>query len=194
MNRKIYLILIILLLLALILAGVFWYLIQNQNKEQRPVVVPAVEEEAKIEPEAEVVIEPEAVIPEASDEQKEKAQLGQLASAFSERLGSYSNQSNYENLIDLKAFMSENLQKWADSQISNGRINAGNSGPYFGLTTKALKTEMVSYDSEQAVFIVSTQRHEVVGADFNDRVYYQDIELEMIKDSGVWVVERFTWK
>ncbi|HPI67278.1 MAG TPA: hypothetical protein PKZ16_01925 [bacterium] len=194
MNKKVYIILIILLLLAMILVGFFWFLIKSQNEKQPPVVVVPEQEEAQIAPETEVTEEPEVIIPEASSEQKEKAQLGQLASAFSERLGSYSNQSNYENLVDLKAFMSEDLQKWADNQITNGRVNVGSSGPYFGLTTKALKTELISYDSEQALFMVSTQRHEVVGVDFNDRVYYQNIELEMIKVDGVWVVNRFTWK
>ena len=117
-HKIIYTTLIVLLLIAIALFGVFWYLSNNANKNN--VVAPIdnnalIAEENKIATKTPVIIpENKNTLPPVSYEEKEKAQLQQLVSAFVERYGSYSNQTDFENLTDLMPFMSQSLKNWAE--------------------------------------------------------------------------------
>src|SRR3989339_810371 len=193
MSRKsIYLILIILLLIAIALFGVFWYLSKNANKNN--VVAPIdnnalIAEENKIATETPVVVpENRNILPPVSYEEKEKAQLQQLTNAFVERYGSYSNQTDFENLTDLMTFMSQSLKNWAENLIATKRVNSPSQAPYYGVTTKVLKTEIIEFTDELVKIKVATQKSEMFGTDYNSKVSYEDLTVSLIKEEGVWRV------
>lgn len=88
--------------------------------------------------------------------------LAKRAKYFTERFGSYSNQSNYENFSDLEIFMTKDFASWSVSYVKQLRENAPSFETYYGISTRALTTEIISYDEKnaQAEIIVLTERSE----------------------------------
>lgn len=195
--KRLKIILIIFLIIVIVLAGLFWYLSSQQDQSGLVNLPPVGDNNINLNTQlpSTPTTPTHTYIPTVSEEDKLKAQLTKMASAFAERFGSYSNQSDFENLEDLMTFMSRSLKSWAENVIHSGRDQINQPTIYYGITTKALKTKVAEFlpASGRAKFQVSTQRHEVVGSSANAKVYYQDIELEMIKEAGVWKVDRAEW-
>ncbi|MDO8571868.1 MAG: hypothetical protein Q7R79_04275 [bacterium] len=124
-----------------------------------------------------------------------EAELLLLVRPFVERFGSYSNQSEYENLQELLSFMTTRMRTWAESRI---RERQASETPtiYHGVTTKALSHKVVSLDerSGTAEFMVSTQRRESVGSLANQKVFTQDVSVKLVKEGSVWLVDGAFWK
>lgn len=122
--------------------------------------------------------------------------LARMAASFAERFGSYSNHSDYGNIVDLQIFMSRKMQEWSDNFIAEARSKSGGEEIYYGITTKALTTEVAQYDEAGglAKVLVKTQRRESFGATSNASVSYQDINLNFIKESGAWKVDQAEWQ
>lgn len=121
-----------------------------------------------------------------------KEDLQKMASSFAERFGSYSNHSNYGNIEDLKVFMTRSMQSWADNFIEENKKEY--SDIYYGLTTKAVTSEIQSSTDNKVLVLVKTQRKESTGTMSNSAVYYQNIIIEFVKESGAWKVNRATWQ
>lgn len=113
-----------------------------------------------------------------------------LARYFVERVGSYSNQSNFQNLTDMLAFMTPRMSAWADTL----KKQAAPGGAYRGTTTKALTVTITDWKpGTSANIAVGTQRQEMQD-DGGDRLYYQDAEIMMIFKDGNWFVDSLVWK
>lgn len=123
-----------------------------------------------------------------------RSNLKRLAAAFSERYGSFSNTSDYENLLDLKAFMTQSMADTTDDYVANARATVAASGDYFGMTTRALATDVRVLDetSGTADVVVTTQRHS--SGTLGERIYYQDINVQFIKAGDVWKVSAAAWQ
>jgi hypothetical protein len=119
----------------------------------------------------------------------------QLAKSFAERYGSFSNQADYENIVDLYPFMSA-----AMLARSEGFVAAESQKPpaqtYFGITTRSINVELAAFDDAggSATATVKTQRQEFKTATGKPDVYYQDASVELIKEDGVWKVDALTWQ
>ncbi len=191
-------IIIVIAFLLLFLAFIYWLLIRpnlpspggttiptNTNTGQTsPVSLPAINTN---QPAAEIKI---------PDEDKIKTDLSRLAAAFAERFGSYSNQGNFENILDLKAIMTPALQQWADNFIKKNGTTASGASAYSGVTTKAISTAISSFDkgAGSAKIVVGTQKIETSGnLGGNQKVYYQDLELIFKKIGDEWKVDEATW-
>ncbi|MDP1890977.1 MAG: hypothetical protein Q8K55_08790, partial [Gemmatimonadaceae bacterium] len=138
-----------------------------------------------------------AVVPEASREEKLRSEISRLAAAFAERFGSYSNQGDFENLLDLKSLMTGNMQTWVDNFVAESKAGQTDNTVYFGVTTKSVSLETISIDEAagEARIKVSAQRREASGTmSDNVRIYYQDLELGFKKVGGEWKVDEATWK
>jgi len=138
-----------------------------------------------------------AVVPEASREEKLRSEISRLAAAFAERFGSYSNQGDFENLLDLKSLMTGNMQTWVDNFVAENKAGQTDNTVYFGVTTKSVSLETISIDEAagEARIKVRTQRREASGTmSDNVRIYYQDLELSFKKVGGEWKVDEATWK
>ncbi|MFH0951086.1 MAG: hypothetical protein V1765_01265 [bacterium] len=116
----------------------------------------------------------------------------QIAASFAERLGSWSNQANASNLVDLKLMMTPSLQEWANSEIAKTQTNTKDYKEYYGITTRAVTTEAQTFTDSQAVIMVNTQRTEVKQG--QTRNFNQSLKLEMVKSGQVWLVDGAYWQ
>jgi hypothetical protein len=117
-----------------------------------------------------------------------------LATSFVERLGSFSNQSSYGNVTDLKIFMTSDMRDWADKYVAELKAQSY-SGEYYGITTKVLTTNVLSYDKKAgtAKIDVMTERQEG-RADSLGEPYRQKITVELIEKNGEWLVDTAYWE
>ena len=122
--------------------------------------------------------------------------LARMASAFAERFGSFSNQSDYGNLRDLRIFMTDNLKTWAENYINNARLKKGDASIYYGIVTKSVLSEVKQFDSDlgQAEILVKTQRRESAGVTGNSTTFYQDIIIKYLREGSVWRVNGAYWQ
>lgn len=116
-----------------------------------------------------------------------------ISRSFAERFGSFSNQSNFENVEGLKPFMTPAMRIWADKFISDAAAKMDPGAPYYGITTRTLEVVGKNVQESNATVIVKTQRREVKGT-ASPRVFYQDLSLTLQKVEGEWRVEKATWK
>lgn len=123
------------------------------------------------------------------------ASIKRLAAAFAERFGSFSNQSDFDNIEDLKVFMTAEMSAWADGYVAEQR-SQGTSTVFSGTTTRAISSELTAFDEAAgtAAVTVGTQRRETKGGVAEARVYYQDMELGFVKIGSQWKVNSASWK
>lgn len=132
----------------------------------------------------------DAVAPVAPPKEPDRQAAESLARFFIERIGSYSNQSDFQNVDDVKPLMTARVVIWAEGLKKQGTADGG----YRGVTTKALALEVIEWKPKQsAVMRVSTQRQEQQdGA--ADSVYYQDAEVNLVYQGDGWLVDGVYWK
>jgi len=205
MGRKILAILIIIVGLAVII-GLVWFLFLNDS----PVPLSGISQDQSIILDNEIsdvspvpIVSTPTSTPPAVSAYKIDTSLRQtgvedlkmIAAAFAERFGSYSNHSNYSNIVDLKLFMSNKMQVWADNFINEMKIKSGDSDIYYGVTTKAISQMSNKFDNGLGVaeILVKTQRRESTGTISNTTTIYQDILISFIKERGAWKVDKAYW-
>ncbi len=118
-----------------------------------------------------------------------------LVRAFAERFGSFSNQSDFENVRELSPFMSPVMQLWADRFIAESRAKLVKGAPYYGVTTRVLQMQVRALDEKagSGEVLAKTQRREVKGNE-TPRSFSQDLLVSVKKIDGEWKVERVEWK
>ncbi|PIR92783.1 hypothetical protein COT99_04355 [Candidatus Falkowbacteria bacterium CG10_big_fil_rev_8_21_14_0_10_43_10] len=121
--------------------------------------------------------------------------LKRIAGSFIERYGSYSNQSGYTNIRDLEIFMSQPMQNWARDYVEQTKAKEAANEIYYGISTKAVvvETQQFSESGSKAEFIVKTQREESIGVGANVRGFQQDAAVYLVKEKGMWKVDRVVW-
>ena len=117
-----------------------------------------------------------------------------FARSFVERYGSYSNQSNFENMEDLYPFMTDRMKTATAAFVKSQRDKGAGGASYQGTTTHALSARTLEEGSERAVLSIASQRQESNAEMPSGRVYYQTIELVLIKDGASWRVDEANWK
>jgi hypothetical protein len=136
------------------------------------------------------------------DEDEEKSRdwseddFKQLAKSFVERFGSYSSQSDFKNIEDLKMLMSAEMKSWANDHVFELRENKDYFEDFYGITTKVLLEPQISLlNLEEGVveLLVSTQREELSDTEVVDS-YSQDIKVKIIKERGEWLVDSALWQ
>ena len=204
MSIRLKIILIILIGSAIIL-GVFWYIFFYQGQEEA--VETSLEQPTGFTNQnlptsiitnsnANVSL-PETTAPAISPVERTKDTLAKMASSFTERFGSYSNQSNYTNFEDLYDFMTDGMRRWAEEMVAELRSQASHGQPiYFGVTTKALSSKLTSFSEpdNQAEAVVNTQRREATGNTSNARIYYQDMVIKFVNEKGIWKIDGSFWQ
>lgn len=117
-----------------------------------------------------------------------------LASLFAERLGSFSNQSDYGNVTDLKIFMTASMRDWADKYVADLKAKPY-SGEYYGITTDTLVTKVISYDEKngKAKVDVLTERREDTASVLGS-AYQQHMTVDLIKVNNEWLVDNAVWE
>lgn len=121
--------------------------------------------------------------------------VSKLAMTFAERLGSYSSQSNYSNIIDLQLFMTPAMKNWSDTYID--RLKSENpSTSYYGISTYALSSQILNYDENmgRAKIMVITQRKEVTDDLSNENLFVQNIVIDLVKLNDKWLLSGAFWQ
>ncbi len=118
-----------------------------------------------------------------------------VARVFIERYGTYSNRNDFENITNVKPFMTNGLQKESDALIAkSGGSNAKNTDPFYGVTTTVLSVKSEQYSERKAAQIrVSTQRSEIKGTN-EQRTFVQDVLVNMVYSDGSWKVDAIAWQ
>ena|SRR3989338_4692785 len=129
-----------------------------------------------------------------TNESAPRAGVEAFSRSFVERYGSYSNQSDFENIENLYPFMTEKMQGSAEAFVMQERATQKRTQEYTGVTTRVLSTRIVTQSDSRATLTLKTQRTESGAALPAPRVYYQDIELSLVSEGGVWKVDEAKWK
>lgn len=122
--------------------------------------------------------------------------LKAIGLSFVERFGSFSSQSNYENINELRTFMTPKMQAWSDRYIAEQKASADPNAEFYGVTTYALSNEVLDFDEEagRATLLINTQRIETRGANRSQTVSYKEITVELERVENVWYVDSATWQ
>ena len=197
MNKRIWGIIIIIVGLLLMVA-IIYFMFFYKSAAPEPVIEQPVTSVSQTTVTPEPTSQPVTVQP-VSPLKKAEVQaddLLRLAAAFAERFGSFSNQSDYGNLRDLRIFMTDNLKTWAENYINNARLKKGDASIYYGIVTKAVLSEVKQFDSDlgQAEILVKTQRRESAGVTGNSTTFYQDIIIKYRLEGSVWRVDGAYWQ
>ncbi len=197
MDKKIFIILTSLLIVLIVVLGIF-YAVITLNKNNK--TIPITTEKKKTE-----ITVPDTTVKKIikNNQNKEKTKetvseddLKRLAASFAERFGSFSNQSNFRNIIDLRLFMSKEMLVWANEYVNEKRLTTP-SDIYYGISTKAVFTKMKNFDDSlgRALVLVKTRRREAVGTtDNTSKIFDQDILIEFVKEGGQWKVRSARWQ
>jgi len=135
-------------------------------------------------------------VPPATNAEVTQSYLTKVASSFAERLGSYSNQDNYANIMDLKIQMTASMQKWADSYIAAAKKANPYSGVYQGLTTHAITSEIKNFDNAKGTADILVQTQKVVSneAATSTAAYTEDLLVSFVKENVQWLVNNIKWQ
>ncbi len=120
----------------------------------------------------------------------EELALERIARFFTERLGSYSSDADFQNILDLKTYMTDKMQIWADDYVRVQRA-AGATNTFTSITTRVLSMPELTMGGDRATVQFTTQR--VEEGPVND-TYYQEIILLFFKEDGEWHVDTATWQ
>lgn len=201
MNRRFTGILIIVLGLIILISVIYIIFFHKFNKKESNLPTPQIPAKEVENIETQQVPSVKYVTSDNiknQDQNKETTieDLKRMASAFAERFGSYSNHSDYSNISDLKIFMSNKMQVWADDFIKKQKINQEYSEIYSGITTQAILEEVKQFDvkSGNAEILVKTQRRESKGSINNASAIQQDIIIKFIKENGLWKINSAEWQ
>jgi len=116
------------------------------------------------------------------------------AKNFASRFGTFSSQSNYENLESLETYMSAEMKSWAEEYVANSKKQQSNE-PYSSITTTATGTSILEYDEANgfAKVQVETMRTEKKQIPPSEKKYQQKINISFIKENGAWKVGAADW-
>lgn len=133
-----------------------------------------------------------ATAPVLDSAQAESIALEQLARTFAARFGSYSNQSNFENIKDLQQFMTPSMRAWSDQYIADN--SAGAASSHWGVITNALAIASSAIGADSATIVVTTRRKEINGQSGEYKTYNQDLKLMFKSSSQMWLVDGAYWQ
>lgn len=124
--------------------------------------------------------------------QNTEDEIMSLSRSFIERFGTFSNQNEYENINNLRIYMTKRMQAYADTLIQDAE-KKGEGGAYYGITTKVVSVEILELAGTAARVRLTTQRKETKEGG-ESKVFYQDVELGVVQESSIWKIDNVTWK
>lgn len=149
-------------------------------------------------PLAPVVLQPQPVVPTNSNTSTTPpenlvvaptgAEFSVVGRNFVERFGSFSNQSNKQNIKDVWSMITPAMQ----SRLSQVSIPSNGQG-YVGIDTRVVGLKVSSQSETGAELRIKAQRSERK-EDLTIKTYYQDIVVSLIKSGDQWLVDRAEWQ
>ncbi|MCX6744332.1 MAG: hypothetical protein NTX82_02300 [Candidatus Parcubacteria bacterium] len=119
-----------------------------------------------------------------------------IATSFTERFGSYSNQSDYRNFQELDQFMTTTVKEWVSQYVAGLKKDHADTNVYYAIETKAISTQVNSFDDVAgfAQILIKTQRQEFNNTITNPSISYQDMLLELVRENNQWKVRGAYWQ
>lgn len=130
----------------------------------------------------------------ASDRDIIMHQLTVTAGQFAERFGTYSNQADFQNLIDLFPLMTVRFRDATERTIAQARTAGTAPEEYVGVVTRTVTAKLPSLDDRagRVTATVTAQRATQTGSDV-PTTRYQTLTIEFRLTGGVWLVDSATW-
>ena len=178
---------IIAVVVILLLAAVIFLLFRSQPAPTRVEPVPNVQIDEPTKTSTGVTKVPTAQIPSTG-----AVSAATIARSFVERFGSFSSETNYLNVDDVKALATESFAQELEKIAETARKNATDG--YYGISTRLLTTATKEEAVDTAIIIITTQREEATGSPANTNVFVQDITVELQKVGDSWLVNGFSWE
>ena len=177
--------------LLLLLFFLFWFLSRQKKSAASVVTPPVVQEQVP-------VTKPRNTEEKAlplylnTEQTSSEISLQNLAQTFTERYGSYSNESDFANLYDVLDLMSATFRAETEQTIATAQV----PDHYYGITTHVLSVKMDLMDETggTAKATVNTQREEATESIQNVQVRYQYLSLLFVKEQGIWKVDGAAWE
>jgi hypothetical protein len=117
-----------------------------------------------------------------------------LANLFVERFGSYSSEAQFQNIVDLKKFMTKKMQAWADTYISDQKKQAGTNTSFQSITAKVITTSVTNQSASGITFRITTVRTTDNGAVNGKNTYNQDILIRAVPSGTDWKIDSAYWQ
>lgn len=145
-------------------------------------------------PDTQVVNTPIATPPtNFSPEEIEKNTAKQLAKVFIERYGTYSTDNGSENIKEVKSLVVPEFWQTLSARIQEGVVNENQapSGNFSSMSTQVFNLVLKDWLSNSAVVAMQLVRTEE--KDGVRTVKHQNVEINMVKQNGQWLVQNFKW-
>jgi len=179
---------LIVLVLLLLILWLLWLLFRSEK-------LPEVGKEVETSQIEETSTEPtlkEQQLKQEQDTRNQAAGVTSVAKMFVERYGSYSNEANFQNLIDVLPLMTDTFAEETKNFIAKSILPE----TYYGVTTNVLTVAVETMDETKglAVIRLNTQREIAKDSPQNISVENQEILLELVRFEGVWKVTSANWQ
>lgn len=123
---------------------------------------------------------------------QQKDTLTILAKMFIERYGTWSNQSNFENFIDLYSYMTDGLKTDTQNFILRQLTAFSANTTYYGLTTRVLSLDLTNIVADtSAEFSANIQQQET--KDGQTTTLAKKVTLDFIKQGADWQVSQISF-
>ena len=180
-------------LLLILIALILWYA-WSALRAIRTVEAPVVTER--------VVQRPPVVIPLTKEQlaakkaREESATVSALIKTFAERYGSFSTDAPFKNVRDVQTLASEAFAQTLEKSIKQEIPCVGTSCTFYGVTTRivSLTIPEITPESTSLKTVAHTQREISSGTPIKTRLTYQDLEVQVEKQSNTWKVINAVWK
>lgn len=111
----------------------------------------------------------------------------QLAKIFAERYGTYSTDSNFQNIKDVQDLVTPSL--WSKLKA---KITTGPAANFVGATAKVITSNLSDWDGASAT--VQMQATVVKEQNGVSTTLHQNVTVSMVKNGSSWLVSDFVWK
>jgi len=123
-----------------------------------------------------------------SDLETQQNAARQVAKIFAERYGSYSTDSNFENIRELEVLSTSRLWSSLSKQIKTSSAGSG----FVGVTTKVFSSEIADWKTDSAQITIMAIRNETKNnATTQTRV---SAKVGAVKSGDKWLVLDFAWQ
>ncbi len=134
------------------------------------------------------------IVKDVAPEEKQKRELENFVSYFVERFGSYSNQTNMDNIKELKSFATDSFSKYIDKYVDEIWNKHPYSLGYFGVVTKVVVVDIDNYSQNKTEFTVKIDARREEKTDSGENTYNQKVVVEVLKTQNGYKINKLEWK
>ena len=183
-------IIILVVVCVVVIIGLIVYFIAANNKgktvdkETAPiqkVVIPK-EEAAKV------------VLPPPTEIEKQASSVKNVALAFAERFGTFTNESNYQSFNDLMPVLTATAQSWLKNTYVPSLVKEHDPrGFFYRIITDARTADILEQKDNSVKIKIATQREETKG-DAEAQSFIQNIVLDLVNENNNWLINGVYWE